>query len=55
MSRKVTFRVITQIVADVDEGIEMTDIVNEMDYSFNSENMTVIDTEIVDYAVIDSK
>ena len=56
--RTVTVNVIVKIRMRIDEGIEVGDAIDEMDYEFNpSDDHSVIveDTEILDYEVIDSK
>ena len=54
--RKVTVRLEMNVVMLVDEGIEISEIVNELDYSVNDTTTTanILDTEITDYKVIDS-
>jgi len=57
MSRKVYVEVKVKLIIDMDEGIEVGDIVNELDYTFKDTTgtATIIDTEILDYEVTDSK
>jgi hypothetical protein len=57
MSRKVYVEVKTRIIMDMDEGIEVGEVISEMDYSFYSQTDGVdfIDTEIRDYEIKDSK
>ena len=57
MSRKVYVEVKTRIIMDMEEGIEVGDVISEMDYEFTSqtENVDFVDTEIRDYEVTDSK
>lgn len=56
--RTVTVNVIVKIRMRIDEGIEVGDAIDEMDYEFNPSNdhaVSVEDTEILSYEVIDSK
>jgi hypothetical protein len=41
----------------LEDGIEINDVIQELDYDFksNTENADIVDTEIVDHEVIDSK
>jgi hypothetical protein len=55
--RKVTVKLEMNIVMSVDEGIEISEVINELDYQINDTTTTadILDTEIVNYEVIDSK
>jgi uncharacterized protein YoaH (UPF0181 family) len=56
--RTVTVNVVVKIRMLMDEGIEVGDAIDEMDYAFNpseDRSATVEDTEIIDYEVVDSK
>ena len=55
--RKVTVKLEMNIVMSVDEGIEISEVINELDYQINDTTTTadILDSEIVDYEVIDSK
>ena len=55
--RKVTVKLELRIVMSVDKGIEISEIVNELDYHVNDTTTTadILDTEITDYEVVDSK
>ena len=55
--RKVTIKLQIRIVMLVDEGIEISQVVNELDYNLNDTTATadILDTEITDYEVVDSK
>lgn len=56
--RKVTVEVVVKIQMSMDEGIEVGDVIGEMDYEFNpsdDHSATVEDTEILDYEVVDAK
>ncbi len=57
MSRKVEIELKVRVKVNVDEGVEIGDIVNEMDYEFRdtTTQATIEDTEIIDYELIDSK
>ena len=55
--RKVTIKLGLRIVMSVDEGIEISQVVNELDYHVNDTTTTadILDTQITDYEVVDSK
>lgn len=57
MSRKVYVNVTTRLIINMDEGIKVSDVVSEMDYNFSSqtEGAEIVDTEIRDHEVKDSK
>ena len=55
--RKVTVKLEMNVVMSVDEGVEISNIVNELDYQINDTTTTadILDTEITDFEVQDSK
>ena len=55
--RKVTVKLEMRIVMSVDEGVEISDVVNELDYQINDTTTAadILDTEITDFEVEDSK
>ena len=55
--RKVTVKLEVRLVMSVDEGVEISDVVNKLDYQINDTTTTadILDTEIIDYEVEDSK
>ena len=56
--RTVTVTVVVKIRMSMDEGIEIGDAIDEMEYEFNpseDHSVTVEDTEILDHEVVDSK
>ena len=55
--RKVTVKLEMQVVMRVNEGVEISDVVNELDYDIRDTTTTadILDTQITDYEVIDSK
>lgn len=46
-----------QVVLRVNEGVEISDVVNELDYDIRDTTTAadILNTEITDYEVIDSK
>jgi len=54
--RKVTVEVKIKLLLSIDEGIEVSEVVNELEYEFTdiTGKATVEDTEIIDYEVTDS-
>jgi len=55
--RKVTVKLEICVVMLVDEGIEISEVVNELDYRVNDSTTAadILDTEITNYEVVDSK
>jgi hypothetical protein len=55
--RKVTVKLEMRVVMSVDEGIEISQVVNELDYQLNDTTTAadILDTEITGYQVVDSK
>ena len=55
--RKVTVKLEVRLVMSVDEGVEISDVVNELDYQINDTTTAanILDTEITDFEVEDSK
>ena len=55
--RKVTVKLEMNVVMSVDEGVEISDVVNELDYQINDTTTLadILDTEITDFEVEDSK
>ena len=55
--RKVTVKLEMQLVMLVNEGIEISQVVNELDYEVNDTTTAadILDTEITGYEVVDSK
>lgn len=55
--RKVTVELKVKLVMTIDDGVEVGDIVDEMNYEFSdtTTQATIEDTEILDYEVVDSK
>ena len=57
MSRKVYVKVETRLIIDMEYNIDLSEVVSEMDYHFNSttDGAEILDTEIREYEVEDSK
>jgi len=55
--RKVTVKLEMRLVMMVDEGVEISDVVNELDYKVEDTTTAadILDIEITGYEVIDSK
>lgn len=55
--RKVSVKVEVLLRLDMDEGVEVSQAINEMDYDFKStmDSVDVTDTEILGFEVQDSK
>ena len=55
--RKVTVKLEMHLVMLVDEGVEISDVVNELDYQVKVTTTAadILDTEITGYEVVDSK
>lgn len=57
MARKVTVHVTMKLVINMDEGIEVGDVIDEMERTFtsNTDGADIEDDEMLDYEVTDSK
>lgn len=57
MTRKVVVHVKVKLILDMEDGVEVGDFLSEMDYGFYpADNLvSVVDTEILDHEVVDSK
>lgn len=55
--RRVVVEVKVKLIIDVEEGTSIDNIINNMDYEFThaDEQATIVDSEIVDFNIIDSK
>jgi len=55
--RKVYVDVSVRLVINIDEGVDIGDVINEMEYSFSdtTTNADIVDTEITGFEVTDSK
>ena len=55
--RTVTVEVKFKLVMKVDEGTEIGNVIDELDYSFSDQtgNASIDDTEITDFSVQDSR
>jgi hypothetical protein len=57
MSRKVYVEVKVKVIIQADEGIDINDVIEDMDYEFNSQTdgADVVSTEIMEQTITDSK
>ena len=55
--RKVTIKLETRLVVLVDEGVEISDVISELNYEIDDTAIAVdiLDIQTIDYEVIDSK
>ena len=55
--RKVVVEIKIKAIINVDDDIEISEIIDELDYDFTdtTTKATIEDTEIIDYEIIDSK
>lgn len=55
--RKVYVEVTTRLIINADEGVDIEYVLDEMDYEFTSatEGADIVDTEIQDWNITDSK
>ena len=55
--RKVTVKLEFQVVLSVNEGIEIAEVINELDYELTDTTTAadIIDVQMLDFAVLDSK
>lgn len=56
-TRKVYVEVKTRLIIDIEEGVEIDEVMNEIDYSYDSmtDEADIVDAEMIDYEVTDSK
>lgn len=56
-TRKVYVKLESTLVIEMEEGIELQEVINEMDYSFTSQtnDANIIDLQIENYEITDSK
>ena len=57
MARKVYVNVSVRLIIEVEEGIEIDEVISEMDYNFtsNTDDADITDTEIREHEIVDSK
>jgi len=57
MSRKVYVEVTSRLIIHMDEGIEVSEVLENMDYNFTyvEDRAEIVDTEIRDWEITDSK
>ena len=57
MSRKVYVEIKTRLIINMDDGVELDEVIAEMDYNFESNTIgaDIVDMVIRDYEVQDSK
>lgn len=56
--RKVYVNVTTRLIIEVSEGQDVDEVLQNMDYNFtasDSDDATIVDTEIEDWEIVDSK
>ena len=55
--KKVYIEITTKIILNIEDNVNVDDVVNEMEYDFkiDSDQGEIIDTEILDYSITDSK
>ena len=55
--RKVTVELTVKLVINIDEGTELSDVIDELEYDFTStvDSANVIDSEIEGFDIRDSK
>jgi hypothetical protein len=55
--RTVTVKVEVSMIVKIDDGVEVKEIINEMDYSFTdtTTKATIEDAQIIDFEVTDSR
>lgn len=56
MSRKVTVNVTFKLTLNVDDGVEISDALNELDYTFTPPDYyEIVDEEMIDFDVTNSR
>jgi len=55
MSRKVYIEIKTRLVINMDEGVEVSEVMENISFNSTDDRADVEDTEIIDWEVTDSK
>lgn len=57
MSKKVYATITTRIVMDIEEGVDPYEVINECEYNYesNTPNADIVETDILDMEITDSK
>lgn len=57
MSRKVYVELKVRLIIEAEEDVKIGSVISEMDYNFtsNTDNADIIDTDIQEFSVTDSK
>ena len=58
MSRKVYVNLNVRLVIDMDEGVELSSVIDDLNYDFDTgirPDAGIVDIEILGYEVVDSK
>ena len=55
--RQVTVEVKVKLLINADEGVKISDVINEMGYNFvySEAEAEIVDSEVEDYEIIDSR
>jgi hypothetical protein len=55
--RKIYLTLSLKLQVTADEGVEISEVIQEMDYNFKSQTdgADIVDSEIIDYEIVDSK
>lgn len=55
MSRKVYIQATVRLVVEVDEGVEIGEVMDEVEITLNSDKADLLEAGVVDHEVTDSK
>lgn len=57
MSRKVYVTITARIIINMNEGVEVSEVIDDMNYSFDSNTVgaDIFEEEIIDFEITDSK
>lgn len=55
--RRVTVKITLSVTIDIDEGVPVQEVIDEMDYELTADmsKATIIDTEMQDYEITESR
>lgn len=55
--RRVTVKITLSVTIDIDEGVPVQEVIDEMDYELTTDmsKATIIDTEMQDYEITESR
>jgi hypothetical protein len=53
--RKVFVELKVKLVIEVEEGVEISEVIGDMDFTSSTDNSEIVDSKIIEHEIIDSK